>query len=71
MKSQKKSKETGWGNVANWYDRHLKNSNTYHAQVVLPNLARLVNLQKNESLLELGCGQGFFLEYFFNSLNFH
>lgn len=65
MKINKKSKNTGWGNVATWYDTHLKNTDTYHAQVVLPNLARLVDLKKDQSLLELGCGQGFFLEYFF------
>lgn len=64
MKSNNKSKETGWGKVASWYDEHLKGDGTYHAQVVLPNLVRLVNLQSKESLLELGCGQGFFLEYF-------
>ena len=64
MKSKNKSKETGWGKVASWYDEHLKDDDTYHTQVVLPNLVRLVNLQPNESLLELGCGQGFFLEHF-------
>ncbi len=65
MKNNNKSKETGWGKVATWYDSHLKDDDTYHAQVVLPNLIRLVDLQSNESLLELGCGQGFFLEHFF------
>jgi len=65
MKSNNKSKETGWGKVATWYNSHLKDDDTYHTQVVLPNLLRLVNLQSGESLLELGCGQGFFLEHFF------
>ncbi|MEY4440630.1 MAG: hypothetical protein RLY49_256 [Candidatus Parcubacteria bacterium] len=64
MKSNNKSKETGWGKVASWYDEHLKDDDTYHTQVVLPNLIRLVDLKPNESLLELGCGQGFFLEHF-------
>ena len=61
----KSKKETVWGKVAGWYDQHLKSDDTYHAQVVLPNLVRLVHLQSHESLLELGCGQGFFLNYFF------
>jgi len=66
MKSNKNQKETGWGKVATWYDEHLKDDDTYHAQVVVPNLIRLVNLKKQESLLELGCGQGFVIEKFLN-----
>lgn len=64
QKDNKNQKETGWGKVASWYDSHLKDDDTYHAQVVVPNLVRLVNLQKNESLLELGCGQGYVLGKF-------
>jgi len=59
-----KKQDTSWGKVADWYDKHLDDNNTYHAQVVLPNLLRVVDLQPSESLLELGCGQGFFLEKF-------
>jgi ubiquinone/menaquinone biosynthesis C-methylase UbiE len=61
----KKETKTDWGNVATWYDKHLKDDDTYHAQVVLPNLMRLVDLKPEESLLELGCGQGFFTEHFY------
>ena len=57
-------KDTSWGKVADWYDKHLDGDNTYHAQVVLPNLVRVVDLKPEESLLELGCGQGFFVEEF-------
>lgn len=64
MKNNNKSKETGWGKVASWYDAHLQDDDTYHAQVITPNLTRLINLKKDESLLELGCGQGFILEKF-------
>lgn len=57
-------KETSWGGVADWYDKHLDAPLTYHSQVLLPNLLRIVGLKQNESLLELGCGQGFFLDKF-------
>lgn len=56
--------KTGWGNVATWYDGHLKDDDTYHSKVIVPNLTRLVALKPTESLLELGCGQGFVLEKF-------
>ena len=56
--------QTGWGRVATWYDEHLKEDDTYHAKVVVPNLTRMVGLKPSESLLELGCGQGYVLEKF-------
>lgn len=57
-------KDTSWGQVAEWYDKHLESDNTYHAQVVAPNLLRVVDLKAGESLLELGSGQGYFIEKF-------
>lgn len=59
-----KHDDTSWGHVADWYNNHLANDDTYHAKVVLPNLLRVVDLKPHESLLELGCGQGFFVEAF-------
>lgn len=61
--------QTGWGNVATWYDGHLKDDDTYHAKVVVPNLTRIVALKPGESLLELGCGQGYVLENFLQYSN--
>jgi ubiquinone/menaquinone biosynthesis C-methylase UbiE len=65
MQNKGDNKKTGWGGVAKWYDKHLKDDDTYHAKVVTPNLLRLVDLTSTQSLLELGCGQGYFLEKFF------
>ncbi len=62
--NKKTENNTGWGNVATWYDGHLQDDDTYHAKVIVPNLTRLVALKPTESLLELGCGQGFVLEKF-------
>ena len=51
---------TSWGEVATWYDKHLTEADTYHQKVILPNLLRLIDAKKGESILDLASGQGFF-----------
>lgn len=59
--SQKKTKDTSWGKVAEWYDKHLEKGNdTYHEKVVHPNLLRLLGDVKGYQVLDLACGQGDF-----------
>lgn len=61
MNKKKTSQETSWGGVAGWYDDLLENKEgTYQKEVILPNLMRLLNPQKNEVVLDNACGQGFF-----------
>lgn len=55
------TKDTSWGGVASWYDKHLEKSNdTYHAKVIFPNLLRLLGDIKGKKILDLACGQGIF-----------
>jgi ubiquinone/menaquinone biosynthesis C-methylase UbiE len=51
---------TSWGSVAAWYDQYLGREDTYQAQVILPNLLRVLAPKKGEKILDLACGQGFF-----------
>ena len=51
---------TSWGNVADWYDNLLSEDDTYQSKVILPNLMRLADPKKGETILDLACGQGFF-----------
>lgn len=53
---------TSWGTEAAWYSEHLANEDTYHAKVILPNLLRLIDPKVGQSVLEIGCGEGFFAE---------
>jgi ubiquinone/menaquinone biosynthesis C-methylase UbiE len=54
---------TSWSSVSSWYDEYLKDENNYQHKVILPNLLRLLNIQNNDiKLLDVGCGQGFFME---------
>ena len=64
-KSKKPTKTTSWDNVAHWYDTLLAGEDTYQARVILPNLLRAMAIKKNERILDLGCGQGFFSQAFF------
>lgn len=57
--------KTSWGPVAEWYDDLLEGGEgTYQKEVILPNLLRLVELQKDKNVLDIACGQGFFSRAF-------
>lgn len=57
----KKATSTSWGHVANWYHEHVTESvDTYHEQVVKPNLLRVVGDVRGKRVLDLACGEGFF-----------
>jgi len=60
-----KKKTTSWGGVAHWYDTLLAGNDTYQARVILPNILRAMALKKDEKVLDLACGQGFFTRAFF------
>lgn len=53
---------TSWGRVADWYEEHLQDSDTYHAHVILPYVLRLFSSYGSSvrTVLEIGCGEGYF-----------
>ena len=56
---------TSWGNVAEWYDEMLETSeDSYQKNVILPNVLRILNIEKGTRILDLACGQGFFSRAF-------
>lgn len=56
--------KTSWGSIAGWYDALLKEEGTYQKEIILPNLTRLLDAKKGETILDLACGQGFFSREF-------
>ncbi len=61
---EKKPVPTSWGNVAEWYDETVEQKGSYQKDLILPNLLRLMEIQKSEQILDLACGQGFFARAF-------
>ncbi len=57
-------KDTSWGNVADWYSAHVAGEDSYHAQVILPNILRLLDIKLGKNILDLACGSGFFSNEF-------
>jgi ubiquinone/menaquinone biosynthesis C-methylase UbiE len=57
-------KDTSWEKVAGWYDELLKGEGTYQKELILPNLLRLMDIRRGETVLDLACGQGFFAREF-------
>jgi len=58
-------KKTSWGDFAGWYNNLIeKEKNTYQKELILPNLLRLLTLKKNDVILDIACGQGFFAREF-------
>ncbi len=53
-----------WGSVAEWYERHLDEPGTYHKEVLLPNLLRLVAPKRGDEVLDLASGTGYFSSAF-------
>ncbi len=56
----KKVTNTGWGNVAAWYDELLHGEGTYQKEVILPNILRILSPVAGKKILDIACGQGFF-----------
>lgn len=51
---------TSWGKVSGWYDSLMEDKNSFQKKIILPSLLSRMNIQKNETVLDLACGEGFF-----------
>jgi ubiquinone/menaquinone biosynthesis C-methylase UbiE len=56
--------KSSWDQAASWYDSYLKEEGTYQKDLILPNMLRLMDIRKGETVLDLACGQGFFSREF-------
>jgi SAM-dependent methyltransferase len=57
-------KDTSWTQVGQWYDEIVSKKGHYHHQETLfPNLKRFLKFNQEDSLLDIGCGQGVLARY--------
>ena len=53
-------KDTSWKKVAGWYDKAVKDDDSYQNKVIYPNLTRWLQDLKGKKVIDVGCGQGLF-----------
>lgn len=59
MSKKFKNSKTSWQNVSSWYQKHVGiEGNYFHQHIIIPSTLKLLKLNHNSSLLDLGCGQG-------------
>lgn len=67
----KKHQNTSWDRSAKWYNKIVgTKGHFFHETIVLPGVFRLLNLQKNSKLLDIGCGQGILAKKIHPSANY-
>jgi len=49
-----------WEPVAKWYGKHLKDEDTFQAEVIFPGALRLLYPVKGKNYLDIACGEGSF-----------
>lgn len=53
--------DTSWNKSAKWYDKLVGDAGSeFHTHLIIPGVLKLLFPQKNEKILDLACGQGFF-----------
>ncbi len=54
----------GWDHVAGWYDNLIaQRGSDHHEKIILPGVMHMLDLQPNERVLDVACGQGVMSEY--------
>ncbi|NGX38320.1 MAG: Demethylmenaquinone methyltransferase [Chlamydiae bacterium] len=54
-----KQSKTSWESSAKWYDETVgQKGHYYHENVIFPKLLKMMELEKNDKVLDLACGQG-------------
>ena len=55
---------TSWGHVADWYKHMVEDPNSFQSQVIAPGVLSILGDIADQTLLDVGCGTGFFANIF-------
>ena len=59
-----KNKPSGWDDVADWYDGWVgKSGSDHHRKIAIPALVKILNIEREQSLIDIGCGSGVLAPY--------
>ena len=53
-------RDTSWEKVHKWYDRHVSEGSDHQREIIIPGALKLLDPQKSEKIIDIGCGQGEF-----------
>lgn len=68
---EKQNKNTSWNKESRWYVEIVgEKGHFFHQTVVIPNSLKLLQLAKDSSLLDVGCGQGVFARAIPNTVDY-
>jgi SAM-dependent methyltransferase len=65
MNLNTRTTKTDWSTVSEAYDKYLGKESSYHKDLILPNLLRLLGPLDDKEILDVACGQGFFSQEIF------
>lgn len=57
-KEERRTKKTGWDEMAPWYAGWAGSGSNFHKQYAIPEITKVLGLKRGMSLVELGCGLG-------------
>jgi ubiquinone/menaquinone biosynthesis C-methylase UbiE len=66
-----RKQDTSWEKSSQWYHGIVgKEGHYYHQHVILPNVFKLLTFKPQDSLLDIGCGQGLLIEHLPKEVNY-
>lgn len=54
-----------WDQLASWWDKSLGDGDTFRHYLINPFLKKLFTIQKGQSILDIGCGNGSLVKYLY------
>lgn len=57
-KEERRTQKTGWDELSPWYSGWAKGGHSFHRQFAIPELLKVLRIEKGTRIVDLGCGIG-------------